>query len=316
MSVLAHRLLSVRRVTMPLPTVVTAVVVVHLPQVTGTAVASVITAAGAVPAPVVSSSATVTAAVVARTSTVNSPTMPTAASPAVVARTSAVSAPTVTASAAPAVTVAARTSTVHLPTPQTGTLASPAVIARTSTVNAVTIPTGPIDTFPGSSFAAHWTTLYGTYSVSGGVARITSQVGYSGALTNSGLSLIGRRVVIEAWKDTDPDPVANNTEIYLSFRTDVGSDVSVSVWQNDIIFIGAGANASVTYNATTHRWWRIREFGGTVYWDTSSDGITWTNRKTEATSGFTLTSGHVEIGAGRSAGTSNLGYFDNLNNAP
>ena len=39
---------------------------------------------------------------------------------------------------------------------------------------------------------------------------------------------------------------------------------------------------NLTYNATTHRWWRIREDAGTTYWDTSSDGLTWTNRASNA----------------------------------
>ena len=35
---------------------------------------------------------------------------------------------------------------------------------------------------------------------------------------------------------------------------------------------------SFAYSSTTHRWWRIREAGGTVFWDTSADAATWTNR--------------------------------------
>ena len=35
---------------------------------------------------------------------------------------------------------------------------------------------------------------------------------------------------------------------------------------------------SFSYNATTHRWWRMREAGNVIYWDTSEDGISWTNR--------------------------------------
>jgi hypothetical protein len=46
---------------------------------------------------------------------------------------------------------------------------------------------------------------------------------------------------------------------------------------------------SVAFNAVTHRWWRIRESGGDIYWDTSEDGITWTNRGTY-THGMTITS--------------------------
>lgn len=37
-----------------------------------------------------------------------------------------------------------------------------------------------------------------------------------------------------------------------------------------------------TYNATTHAFWRIRESGGNALFDTSTDGLTWTNRWTTA----------------------------------
>lgn len=37
---------------------------------------------------------------------------------------------------------------------------------------------------------------------------------------------------------------------------------------------------SVAYNASTHAWWRIIEAGGTISWDTSVDGSSWTNRAT------------------------------------
>lgn len=43
----------------------------------------------------------------------------------------------------------------------------------------------------------------------------------------------------------------------------------------------AGSNTtqySVAYNSSTHAYLRIREASGTTYWDTSTDGINWTNR--------------------------------------
>jgi hypothetical protein len=39
----------------------------------------------------------------------------------------------------------------------------------------------------------------------------------------------------------------------------------------------------LTYNPAVHVWWRVREAGGTVFWDTSPDGLTWTNQATAAT---------------------------------
>jgi hypothetical protein len=39
---------------------------------------------------------------------------------------------------------------------------------------------------------------------------------------------------------------------------------------------------SATYNATTHKYLRIREASGTTYWDYSADGVSWTNAWSEA----------------------------------
>jgi hypothetical protein len=47
-------------------------------------------------------------------------------------------------------------------------------------------------------------------------------------------------------------------------------------------FLG-GTPATVTYNASTMRYWRHRESGGTWFFDTSSDGTNWTNRSTATT---------------------------------
>lgn len=55
---------------------------------------------------------------------------------------------------------------------------------------------------------------------------------------------------------------------------------------------------SVTWNATTHKWLRIRESGGTVYFDTSTNGSSWTNRATQTVAGaFGVTALTVQFGA-------------------
>jgi hypothetical protein len=63
---------------------------------------------------------------------------------------------------------------------------------------------------------------------------------------------------------------------------------------------GSTTNAvTLTYSASTHKWWRIREAGGTTYWDTS-DGSTWTNRASvaNATHAVPVTSVRVTLQAG------------------
>lgn len=68
---------------------------------------------------------------------------------------------------------------------------------------------------------------------------------------------------------------------------------------------------------TTDRWWRIRESGGTIYWDSSANGTTWTNLRSVAAT-FSLTSLKVVIGAGCWQNVANPGTvkFDNINLPP
>lgn len=66
---------------------------------------------------------------------------------------------------------------------------------------------------------------------------------------------------------------------------------------------------NLTYNSTVHRWWRIREgtggqgggTAGTTYWDTSVDGLTWTQRASAtnpiAVTALTLQFAAVSFGA-------------------
>lgn len=57
--------------------------------------------------------------------------------------------------------------------------------------------------------------------------------------------------------------------------------------------------ATASWNASTYQWFKIREAGGTVYWDYSSDGTTWNNLASELVSNlFAVTAVGVEISVG------------------
>ena len=78
--------------------------------------------------------------------------------------------------------------------------------------------------------------------------------------------------------------------------------------------------ASVTYSSTSHAWWRLRESSGTVYWETSSDGSTWTARASTATTNLSVDPSNVvlllstkELDADSSPGSSK---FSSLNTPP
>lgn len=55
--------------------------------------------------------------------------------------------------------------------------------------------------------------------------------------------------------------------------------------------------SSIALSTTTHKWLRIRESGGTTFWDTAPDGTTWTNRWSAANP-ITVTALQVAISSG------------------
>jgi hypothetical protein len=65
---------------------------------------------------------------------------------------------------------------------------------------------------------------------------------------------------------------------------------------------------SVSYNATNAAFWQIIESGGTINWQTSPDGVTWTTIAS-ATHGMTLTSGQIMFEAYCYAAQTNPGTF-------
>ncbi|HEU4885416.1 MAG TPA: vanadium-dependent haloperoxidase [Longimicrobium sp.] len=73
--------------------------------------------------------------------------------------------------------------------------------------------------------------------------------------------------------------------------------------------------ARVPYDRRLHRWLRIRENSGSVYWEASPDGTVWTVLASTVGHPFTLTAVELRMGAGTSASrpVPGLAVFDNFN---
>lgn len=115
-------------------------------------------------------------------------------------------------------------------------------------------------------------------------------------------------------------------EIYLSFEIDGSNAI---FW---VITTGGGGTLtaykkisntqtsifSEAYSATDHRWLRIREAGGTTYWDTSADGVTWVN-KVSASNPIVVTALKPILMAGmwqNESPNNRTAVFDNFNLPP
>ncbi|MEE1838081.1 hypothetical protein [Streptomyces sp. SP17KL33] len=82
-----------------------------------------------------------------------------------------------------------------------------------------------------------------------------------------------------------PAPVGNGTtQTIMRFGVDTANRVTYYVDGGGILtarVTNAGVNTNViigTYDPYAHAWWRLRESGGNILFDTAPDGWTWTNR--------------------------------------
>ncbi len=74
--------------------------------------------------------------------------------------------------------------------------------------------------------------------------------------------------------------------------------------------------SSLTYDAAVHKYVRIRESSGTVYWDYSTDGSLWTNQTSIAVASLwavTSISGQVEVGTNSSEASFTFAIWDEIN---
>ncbi|HST62658.1 MAG TPA: hypothetical protein VLK84_28390, partial [Longimicrobium sp.] len=77
---------------------------------------------------------------------------------------------------------------------------------------------------------------------------------------------------------------------------------------------GVFTGTPLTYDPVAHRWWRIREAGGTTYWEVSADGCGWTVIRS-APNPIPLTTVQVLLDAGTDVALADPGVaiFDNFN---
>ncbi|MGD6761348.1 hypothetical protein ACOKM5_20655 [Streptomyces sp. BH097] len=79
---------------------------------------------------------------------------------------------------------------------------------------------------------------------------------------------------------------------------------------SEVGYFDAGAT-SLTFSAIDHMWLRLREAAGTLYWETSRDGFSWTTRRTLATPAWvTAQQVLVEMIGNRTGGVGDFVEFD------
>jgi hypothetical protein len=164
---------------------------------------------------------------------------------------------------------------------------------------------GTIDT-------AKWTVVQGTAAESGGHLRTLLQTTYTFVVASSSYDLRNGSVTVEAFPLTSED----GDDTYLGLE---GSSptILIEVW-NDTgtvsLWCQIGATTSeIAYNATSHRWWRMREASGTLYLETSPDRSAWTVQVSSPTVSVSAVKPRFAGGSWYTDWANRYSEFDNLN---
>jgi hypothetical protein len=166
-----------------------------------------------------------------------------------------------------------------------------------------------------SQDSTNWAGWSGNAAASGGQLAITPTTGNPGITYATTRTLLGAAVAVEA--PTVPNVGNGGTYQALYFETSTNNRIQI-MWANGLMrfretVAGSNDDTTLTYNATDHRWWRVREAAGVVYWETSPDGTTWTTRRSKTTV-LPLSSGTIGLMAGYTGTEPSPGApkFDNV----
>lgn len=180
-----------------------------------------------------------------------------------------------------------------------------------------------VDNFNDGTIGPDWGNSYGGTYESGGTAHVPCTTGFAGLQTAYAWTFAGASFFVqvpavpaastatEAYCGVLVNGDASGTRIGFTIKA-VGNLLRM---QSDSGYFDAGA-VEITYDPVNHAFLRLREDGTNVYWDTSPDGSTWTNRRTLASPAWVATAIDVcalDLSAHRDAGTNDEAQYDLFN---
>ncbi|MFI8191372.1 hypothetical protein ACIF8T_21555 [Streptomyces sp. NPDC085946] len=179
------------------------------------------------------------------------------------------------------------------------------------------------DNFNDGVIGPVWGNSYGGVTETGGQARVPCGTGFAGYQTAYSWTMAGASFFVKI--GTVPTAGAA-TECYCGVLVNsptAGTRIGFTInavagllrCKNDVGYFDSGV-VEIAYNPATMAFLRLREDAGTVYWDTSPDGTTWTNRRSLATPAWVTTeidTCALDMSAHRNAGTTDVATYDLFN---
>ncbi|CAL9366608.1 hypothetical protein [Streptomyces sp. enrichment culture] len=181
-----------------------------------------------------------------------------------------------------------------------------------------------VDNFNSGAIGANWGDSYGGVSIVNGRARVPLAVNtYAGFQTGRAWTFAGATVYL---KLVTVPAAGGGTDVSCNFLVTSSVDgtsigfkynavTSMLRLQSNVDYFDPTA-VEIAYDPVAHLWLRLREDGTSVYWDTSPDGATWTNRRTLATPAWipaAVDTCALDLYAYRDTGTIDYAEYDNVN---
>lgn len=170
-----------------------------------------------------------------------------------------------------------------------------------------------------------WPGNYGTTTETGGRARLTCDTSFNAYVSAATYTFDSFYLRAYPAAAAGAASTAYLSVFLASTGQPAGTNVGYSIDAvtgnvqliNWVGFSDAGL-VTLTYDATAHAWLRIGASAGTLVWQTSPDGSTWTTRRSITTPAWLAAASDVKVfcEAHRDSGTNNFAEIDNFNTVP
>ncbi|MEJ7731207.1 MAG: hypothetical protein WKG00_18575 [Polyangiaceae bacterium] len=179
------------------------------------------------------------------------------------------------------------------------------------------------DGVQGVLWARSFVNAGGTTVEADGVVTLTpalSAVSEAAYVSGTAYDISESSFTVEAVQTTNVTP---KVQTFMRAETDSDNGFTIAAMSGTLYFRIEQAGslavvASIPYDAEEHHWWRARGTAGTIHWDTSPDGLLWTERATTPAGTVDLTVVDVLLAAKADAAAAmpGLAKFDNFNVPP
>ena len=181
-----------------------------------------------------------------------------------------------------------------------------------------------VDNFNGT--LALWPSGSASTTLVNGRARIVCDTGYQSLQSAAVYSLAGSAVSAQVFApaaggavtDADVSMNVNSTTAGTALTIGINRVTGNITFSSQTGYYDPNSFA-MPYDPIAHLWLRIRESAGTIYWETSPDGFTWTNRRATnaATPAWVVGASNLQLGFAthRDAGTVDYAEVDGVNGA-